>query len=122
MGLRFLCLILLFVNFALTAAHAQAAAESVLNGHVGVAGVKAGTAMGNSVSKAMNGVAGQIQTVPQSNVATQRRARTIHSQRSTATRAATPAAPAPTGGSMITSIQGGHVTRSSTSSTTPQHD
>jgi hypothetical protein len=120
------------VNFVMVnSAHAQAAAESVLlNGHVGLAGAKAGTAMGNSLSHATNGIAGQIQNVPKSNVVIHRTPRTAPSSRSShASASTTAAASAPatstSGGSMITSIQGGSVTRppsKSANSTTPQHN
>jgi hypothetical protein len=126
MLLRFLSLGLLFLGVTGNVAHAQAAAESVLlNGHVGLAGGKMGTAMGNSLSRATSGIAGQIQNVPQSKVVVHRTPRTAPSSRSSraSSMPATPAPVAPaTGGSMITSIQGGHVTRPSTSSTPSQHN
>jgi hypothetical protein len=126
MLLRFLFLGLLFLGLEGNFAHAQAAAESVLlNGHVGLAGAKAGTAMGNSLSRATSGIAGQIQNVPQSKVVVHRNPRTTPASRSTraSNTPATPTTVAPaTGGSMITSIQGGHVTRPATSSTPSQHN
>jgi hypothetical protein len=125
MLLRFLSLGLLFLGVTGNFAHAQAAAESVLlNGHIGLAGGKVGTAMGNSLSRATSGIAGQIQNVPQSNVvvhSTPRRAPSRRSRASSSTATPAPAAPA-SAGSMITSIQGGHVTRPSKSSTPPQHN
>jgi hypothetical protein len=126
MLLRFLYLGLLILGLTANVAYAQAAAESVmLNGHVGLAGAKAGTAMGNSLSRATSGIAGQIQNVPQSKVVVHRNPRTTPSSRSTraSSTPATPTAVAPaSGGSMITSIQGGHVTRPPTSSTAPEHN
>jgi hypothetical protein len=126
MLVRFLSLGLLVLGVTGNVAHAQAAAESVLlNGHVGLAGGKVGTAMGNSLSRATSGIAGQIQNVPQTKVVVHRNPRTPTSSRSSrvssTTATPTPVAPA-SGGSMITSIQGGHVSRSSTSSTPPQHN
>jgi hypothetical protein len=126
MLLRLLCLGLLVLGVTGNFAHAQAAAESVLlNGHVGLAGGKIGTAMGNSLSRATSGIAGQIQNVPQSNVVVHRTPRTGPSSRSSRV-SSTTATPAPVaaanGGSMITSIQGGHVTRSTTSPTPAQHN
>jgi hypothetical protein len=130
MRLRFLFLGLVILGVMLlgmsNSADAQAAAESVLlNGHVGVAGAKAGTAMGNSLSRATSGLAGQIQNVPHSNVAVHRTPRTAPASRNSgaSSTTVTPApAPSTSGGSMITSIQGGHLTRPSSAATTPHHN
>jgi hypothetical protein len=126
MRLRFLSLGLLLLGGMSNLAHAQAAAESVLlNGHVGVAGAKAGTAMGNSLSRATSGLAGQIQNVPHANVTVHSAPRTTPSPRNSSASSTTVTAahaPSTNGGSMITSIQGGRVTRPSVSSPAPQHN
>jgi hypothetical protein len=105
------------------AAYPQAAAESVLlNSNSATATVKAGSAMGKALNKASSKLGNQVQrTVAEPSVTTVTIERTPRTPAPTANKAAPPAAtkPAPAGGSLITSIQGGHVTRSSSTDATP---
>lgn len=104
----------LFVVFAVSVAFPQAAAEAaLLNGNSATATAKAGTVLGNTLNKASSKVGGQIQTITQPKAANQ--------PRKPVTRSTVPLHAAPStkssGGSMIISIQGGTVTRSSNNST-----
>jgi hypothetical protein len=108
----------LFVLFlAVRPALPQAAAESVLlNGHSATATAKAGTVLGNALNKTSNKIAGQIQAVPQSKIVTHKAQRAPQAQSHPPAPATTPAN---AGASMITSVQGGRVTHSSTTPATP---
>ncbi len=92
------------------AAFSQAAAESVLlNGNSATATAKAGTALGNALNKTSDNLAGRIEKYPRAKVIVHKKYRAPQPQ-------TPPAAAAPTvaktgGASMITSIQGGRVTR-----------
>jgi hypothetical protein len=123
-----IALVTLFVLYlAVGAAFPQAAAESVLlNGNSATAAAKAGAAMGNALNKASNKIAGQIQTVQPAKVVT-------HKVQSAPQAQSHPSAPATStttttttttsnGAPMITSIQGGRVTRSSATPTPPAHN
>lgn len=112
------------ILLAVQAAYSQAAAESVLlNSNSAAATVKAGTSIGNALNKASGKLANQVPTAvnhpkrTQSsgvNVVIERTPRTA----APATAATTTAKPA-TSGTMITSIQGGHITRPAVAATAP---
>jgi predicted metalloprotease with PDZ domain len=106
---------------AVPAAFSQAAAESILlNQSSAAATVKAGTSLGNALNKAGSQLGRQIQNIPQSRVVTAPHLGAQTSQRAAQTRHVAqvkPPAPAgksgASGGSMILSVQGGHVTHAS---------
>ncbi len=105
---------------------AQAAAESVLlNSNSAAATAKAGTSLGNALNRAGSSLGGQIQNIPQSKVVTHpalgvHKTETASQARQVAQTKNPPLAAKPaSGGSMITSVQGGRVTRS-TPPSTPQ--
>ena len=104
---------------AVSAAFPQAAAESILlNGNSATAGAKAGSVLGNTLNKTNNRIAGQIQAVPQSKAV-------IHTSKPAAQSRGNVHAPTTAtgnGASMITSIQGGRVTRPSTGPAAPAHN
>ncbi len=112
---HFLAGVILTVLLGIQAAYPQAAAESVLlNSNSATATVKAGSALGKALNKASGQTSNQIQrTVAPSamSVTVERKPRTPAP--SSEKPATTTSSPKPaTGGSLITSIQGGHVTRS----------
>jgi hypothetical protein len=108
-------LVTLFVLvLSVSAAFAQAAAESVLlNGNSATAAAKAGTVLDNTWNKISNKTARQIQTVPQAKVVTHT------SKRGTPSASHLPAPAIANRASMITSVQGGRLTRSSATPTPP---
>jgi hypothetical protein len=129
MRARILTGITLTLLAAVPVAFSQAAAESILlNQSSATATAKAGTSLGNALNKAGGQLGGQIQSIPQSKVVTAPRLGAQTSQHATQTRhlaqakaPAVPAKSAGSGGSMITSVQGGRVTRPSPASpATPQ--
>jgi len=101
---------------AVTAAFPQAAAESVLlNGNSAAAGAKAATVLSNTLNKAGNRIAGQIETLPQSKPVIHTSKPVTHSP----SHRNAPKTTTTNGASMITSIQGGRVTNSSAAPTAP---
>ncbi len=125
MRTRVLIEITLLVLLAVPAAFSQAAAESILlNSNSATATAKAGTSLGNALNSAGSKLGGQIQNIPQSKTVTHTSV-VVHKtptasqpQQLAQTKNPPPAKPA-SGGSMITSVQGGKVTRSAPP-TTPQ--
>jgi hypothetical protein len=119
MRVRVLIGITLLVLLAVPAAFSQAAAESILlNSNSAAATAKAGTSLGNSLNSAGGKLGGQIQNIPQSKSATHsgvvvHRTQTASQTRQVAqTKNPPPVGAKPaSGGSMITSVQGGRVTR-----------
>ena len=108
------------------AAYAQAAAESVLlNSNSAAATVKAGTAMGNALNGASNKLANQLPaTVAHPRPAHAASGVEVKIERTprmpvSSASAATPAKPANPNGSLITSIQGGKVSKPALSSAQP---
>ncbi len=119
MRARVLIGITLLVLLAVPAALSQAAAESVLlNSNSAAATAKAGTSLGNALNSASGKLGGQIQNIPQSKTVTHRalgvhKTQTASQARQVAQAKNPPLATKPaSGGSMITSVQGGKVTRS----------
>ncbi len=118
MRVHLLAGIILTVFLGIQAAYPQAAAESVLlNSSSATASVKAGSAVGKALNKAGSKLGNRVQrtvTEPSGvNVIIERTPRTPKPPATPA--ASTPAATTtkPTNGSLISSIQGGRVTRSS---------
>ncbi len=110
--------ITLVLFLGVQAGYPQAAAESVmLNSNSATATVKAGSTLGDALNKASNKLGNQVQktTVEPSGVS-------VVIERTPRTPAATKPAPATakpasSGGSLITSIQGGRLTRGSSTAT-----
>ena len=129
MRARILIGIALLLLLAVPAAFSQAAAESILlNSNSAAATAKAGSSLGNALNSAGGKLGGQIQNIPQSGSAAPakvvvHRTQTASQPRQVAQAKNPPAAgtkPA-SGGSMITSVQGGRVTRPTQASpATPQ--
>lgn len=119
MRARILIGIALLLILSASAAFAQAAAESILlNSNSAAATAKAGTSLGNALNSAGGKLGGQIQNIPQSGTGAPAKV-VVHrsqpaGQRQQLAQAKNPPAagtkPA-SGGSMITSVQGGRVTR-----------
>ena len=103
-------------------AYPQAAAESVLlNSHSATATVKAGSTLGNALNKASNKLGDQVE-----NTTAAPSGMSVIIERKPRTPAPSATKPAPTaavtkaaagGGSLITSIQGGRLSRSSSTVT-----
>jgi len=94
------------------AAQAQAAAESVLvNSNSAAATAKAGTSMGNALNAASGRLGNQVQqTIPHRHpVQSGVRVKIERTPRTVAQASSAAAKPATTGGGLITSIQGGHL-------------
>lgn len=116
--------ITLTIFLGVQAAYPQAAAESVLlNSNSATATVKAGSALGNALNKTSGKLGNRVQrtvTEPSGvNIVIERTPRTPATPATPPPAAATTTKPATTGGSLITSIQGGRVTRSSPASDAP---
>jgi hypothetical protein len=116
----------LTIFLGVQAAYPQAAAESVLlNGNSAGATVKAGSALGKAFNKASGKLGNQVQkTVVEPSGMSVKIERTPRTPASPAAPSAAPKTsadskttpkPAPSGGSLITSIQGGRITHSSSS-------
>jgi hypothetical protein len=102
--------------FAVGAAFPQVAAEAaLLNGNSAAATAKAGNILGNSLNRASQDIAGKLQTIPRPN-------EVAHSSKRVTPSPGHPRSPAKattSGASMITSIQGGHLTQPSPSPAPP---
>lgn len=119
----------LVIILATPAAFAQAAAETVLlNQSAATATAKAGTSLGSALNRASSGLGGQIQNIPQSRTAASAKVIVHRSQPATTRQQLAQAKNPPaagakpaSGGSMIMSVQGGRVTRTTpATSATPQ--
>lgn len=121
MRVHILAGITLTIFLGVQAAYPQAAAESVLlNSNSATATVKAGSALGNALNKASGKLGNRVQrTVAEPSGINVIIERTPRTPATPAPAAATTTKPATTGGSLITSIQGGRVTRSSPASDAP---
>ncbi|HEX8926124.1 MAG TPA: hypothetical protein VF786_10050 [Terriglobales bacterium] len=108
--------VVLTVFLGIQAAYPQAAAESVLlNSNSATATVKAGSALGKALNKASSNLGNQVpRTVAPSgmSVTIERKPRTPAPSAATPAPPTSSSKPAAASGSLITSIQGGHVTRS----------
>lgn len=113
--------ITLTIFLGVQAAYPQAAAESVLlNSNSATATVKAGSALGNALNKTGSKLGNRVQrTVAEPSGVNIVIERTPRTPATPAPAAATTTKPATTRGSLITSIQGGRVTRSSPASDAP---
>ncbi len=108
--------VVLTVLLLIQAAYPQAAAESVLlNSNSATATVKAGSALGKALNKASSHTSTQVQrTVAPSgmSVTIERKPRTPAPPAAKPEPPSSSPKPASANGPLITSIQGGHVTRS----------
>lgn len=108
--------VVLTVFLGIQAAYPQAAAESVLlNSNSATATVKAGSVLGKALNKASSQSSNQVQrTVAPSgmSVTIERKPRTPAPSAAKAAPTTSSPQPATASGPLITSIQGGHVTRS----------
>lgn len=120
---------IILVILATTAAFAQAAAESVLlNQSSAAATAKAGTSLGGALNRASSSLGGQVQNIPQSKTVTHtavvgHKTQNAAQPRQVArTKNPPPVGAKPaSGGSMITSVQGGRVTHATQATpATPQ--